>query len=154
MKNGLKLVAFITLCLGLGSLGGIITAQAIPTWYAGLQRPAFSPPNWVFAPVWTTLYILMAIAAWRISNTQHDCRKKLLGLFFLQLALNVIWTPLFFGLHQPFWAFIDILALWLVLVATVRGFWVVDKTAGLLLLPYLLWVSFASYLNWGFWQLN
>lgn len=121
------------------------------TWYDQLIKPALNPPSWVFGPAWTVLYVLMAVAAvlvWR--------KKKwnALAIFGVQLALNLIWTPLFFGLHSPSWAFVDIVLLWGAIVWTIVAFSKVSKTAAWLLAPYILWVSFAAYLNFSIWLLN
>ncbi len=124
-------------------------------WYAGLVKPGLTPPAWVFAPVWTLLYAMMSLAAWLVWR-EHGLVKALrpLGLFLGQLALNVLWSYLFFGLHRPGLAFLDIVALWLGILATLVAFWRAYPAAGLLMLPYLLWVSLAAYLNFQFWRLN
>jgi benzodiazapine receptor len=124
-------------------------------WYAGLVKPALTPPAWIFGPVWIILYALMGIAAWLVWRT-HGLTGAVgpLGLFLGQLALNSLWSYLFFGLQRPDLAFLDIVALWLGILATLVAFWRVYSLAGLLLLPYLLWVSFATYLNFQFWRLN
>lgn len=124
-------------------------------WYAGLAKPAWNPPGWVFGPVWTVLYGLMAVAAWRVWRRGGWAEQKIaLGLFVAQWALNALWTPLFFGLHRPGWALAEILVLLATILATMRAFWRVDRPAGLLLLPYAAWVSFATVLNWTIWRLN
>lgn len=124
-------------------------------WYADINKPAWNPPGWVFGPVWTTLYLLMGIAAWRLWR-RHGFREArfALGAFLVQLALNAAWTPLFFGLHRMDLAFFEIILLWLAILATLLLFWRRDRWAGLMLVPYLLWVSFASMLNFTLWQLN
>ena len=120
-------------------------------WYTGLAKPAWNPPDWIFGPVWTVLYAMMAVAAWRVWLHGGWARQKnALGLFLLQWTLNALWTPLFFGLHRPGWALAEIL----VLLLTIRSFWRVDRPAGLLLLPYIAWVSFATVLNLAIWRLN
>ena len=124
-------------------------------WYAGLAKPAWNPPGWIFGPVWTLLYAMMAVAAWRVwLQGGWNRQKKALGLFLLQWALNALWTPLFFGLHRPGWALAEILVLLVAILATIRAFWRVDRTAGLLLFPYAAWVAFASALNGTIWRLN
>jgi benzodiazapine receptor len=124
-------------------------------WYAGLVKPALTPPPWVFGPVWTLLYLMMGIAAWLVWRKQGLAGALgPLGLFLLQLALNALWSYLFFGLQRPGLAFLDIVTLWLAILAALVAFWRVYPLAGLLLLPYLLWVSFATYLNFQFWRLN
>lgn len=124
-------------------------------WYAQLKKPLWNPPGWIFGPVWTALYIMMAIAAWLIWRSGgFSARRKALMLFLLQLLLNAAWSPLFFGLHQPALAFVEIVLLWLAILATLLVFWKVQRRAGVLLLPYLAWVSFAAVLNFTLWQLN
>ena len=124
-------------------------------WYAGLIKPALTPPAQVFGPVWTLLYVMMATAAWLVWR-RYGLAKAIgpLGLFLGQLALNALWSYLFFGLQRPGLAFLDIVALWLAILATLIAFWRSHPAAGVLLLPYLLWVSFATYLNFQFWRLN
>jgi benzodiazapine receptor len=124
-------------------------------WYGGLIKPALTPPAWVFGPVWTLLYVMMATAAWLVWR-RHGLADAIgpLGLFLGQLALNALWSYLFFGLQRPGLGFLDIAALWLAILATLIAFWRSYRPAGLLLLPYLLWVSFATYLNFQFWRLN
>ncbi len=124
-------------------------------WYSGLIKPALTPPGWVFGPVWTLLYAIMAVAAWLVW-CRHGLANAIgpLGLFLGQLALNALWSYLFFGLQHPGLALLDIVVLWLVILATVKAFWRSHRPAGLLLLPYLFWVSFATYLNFQFWRLN
>ncbi len=124
-------------------------------WYIGLTKPALTPPAWVFGPVWTLLYAMMAVVAWLVWRRYGFTDAIVpLGLFLGQLALNCLWSYLFFGLQRPELAFLDIIALWLAILATFVAFWHCHQLAGLLLLPYLLWVSFATYLNFQFWQLN
>lgn len=149
MKKWLVLAALLVLCLGLGSAAGFLTAQSLPTWFPTLVKPSFNPPSWLFAPVWTTLYIMMAVAAWLVW-----LRKGPLVLFYVQLALNFAWSLLFFGLHSPALALIDIVAMWVAILLTLLAFWKVDRRAGWLLVPYLAWVSFASVLNASIWWLN
>ena len=124
-------------------------------WYAGLAKPAWNPPGWLFGPVWTVLYALMAVAAWRVWRRGGWARQKTaLGLFILQWALNALWTPLFFGLHKPAWALVEIVILLAALLATWRAFWQMDRPAGLMLAPYAAWVAFATALNGAIWWLN
>ena len=124
-------------------------------WYAGLAKPAWNPPGSIFGPVWTVLYAMMAVAAWRVwLRGGWAKRKAALSLFVVQWVLNALWTPLFFGLHQPGWALAEILLLLLAILATMRAFWRADPPAGLLLLPYAAWVAFASVLNGAIWRLN
>ena len=124
-------------------------------WYAGLLKPAWNPPGWLFGPVWTILYTLMAVAAWLIwKSGGWQVQKRPLGLYLVQWALNALWTPLFFGLQRPGLAFAEILALDIAVLATLVAFWHVRRVAGLLLVPYALWVAFATVLNFTIWRLN
>jgi translocator protein len=131
-------------------------ARFLPgVWYAGLVKPALTPPAWVFGPVWTVLYGMMGTAAWLVWRQRGFTGAVVpLGLFLGQLALNALWSYVFFGLHRPGLAVLEIIALWLAILATLIAFWRSSPQAGLLLLPYILWVSFAAYLNCQFWRLN
>jgi len=154
--NLLKLAVSLLVCLGAGWIGSIFTTPSIPTWYAGLAKPSFNPPNGVFGPVWTLLYLLMGIAlflVWR-KAPQAPGAGLALVLFLVQLALNVLWSILFFGLRSPLLGLVDILLLWAAILATMLLFFRVSPAAGALLVPYLLWVSFASVLNFAIWRLN
>jgi tryptophan-rich sensory protein len=156
ISNFWKLVIAIVVSEAAGGLGSIFTSSAIPTWYATLSRPALNPPNWVFAPVWTTLFVLMGIAAFLIwkQGLEKPKVREALKIFLGQLTLNVLWSFIFFGLHEPGWAFVEIIFLWLAILATILSFYKISKTAAYLLIPYIAWVSFASYLNLAIWQLN
>jgi translocator protein len=147
------LLAFIILPLLVGAAGTIFTEPAIPTWYAGLAKPDFTPPNWLFAPVWTTLYVLMGIAAWRVWRLTGLHSPEML-LWGAQLALNLLWSAIFFAAQLIFAALVDVALLWLLILATMILFWRRDAIAGLLLLPYLAWVGYAAALNFAVWQLN
>jgi len=152
----LKVVFSILICQGAGFLGSLATTPSIGAWYKTLAKPSFSPPNAVFGPVWITLYLMMSISlflVWRQWGAAKGVRPALI-IFFVQLALNTLWSVLFFGLHQPGWAFLEIVVLWLFILLTLIVFWRLSRAAGLLLLPYLLWVSFASALNFAIWRLN
>ena len=134
-----------------------VTAVFVSTggWYATLAKPAWNPPSWVFGPVWTILYAMMAVAAWRVwLQGGWSQQKTALRLYLLQWAQNALWTPLFFGLHRPGWALAEILVLLAAILATMRAFWHVDRPAGVLLLPYAAWVAFATVLNWTIWMMN
>lgn len=152
----LKLVLSIIICQGAGFLGSLATMPSIATWYKTIAKPSFNPPNAVFGPVWITLYALMGVALFLIwkRGTATAGVKSAMILFFVQLVLNTLWSVLFFGLHQPMWAFIEILVLWLLILLTLIAFWRIALPAGLLLVPYFLWVSFASALNLAIWRLN
>lgn len=146
---------FLVICLGAGGLGAIATTPEIDGWYKTVVKPTWNPPNYVFGPVWTTLFVMMAIAAWLIWRPAGFMAAKVpLLLFAVQLALNVAWSWIFFGLHQPGWAFVEIVILWLAIVVTARAFFQRSKLAGWLLVPYLAWVSFATVLNFAIWRLN
>ncbi len=155
-KKWLALLGWILVAQGAGIVGSIFTASAIPTWYATLMKPALNPPSFVFGPVWTTLFILMGIAAFLVweKGIERSDVKKALGLFFVQLALNTAWSIIFFALHSPGWAFVEIVFLWLAILATIEAFRKISERAAWLLLPYILWVSFASYLNYMIYVLN
>ena len=156
LREVLRLVVSIVVCQLAGGLGAIFTTPAIPTWYASLERPGFQPPNWLFFPVWTTLYTLMGIAAflvWR--KGLHERRVRVaLGIFAIQLVLNTAWTIIFFGLYSLFGAVIAIVFLWIAILINIVTFWRISKVAGALLIPYILWVSFAGILNYSVWMLN
>lgn len=148
------LVLFLVICLSVGWLGSLTTRTSIDDWYRALSKPPLNPPDWIFAPVWTFLYILMAVAGWRIWYADAAGRKGGKTLFAAQLFLNGLWSYLFFGLRNPPAAFLDIGLLWFCILLLVRREWPRDRTAALLLTPYLAWVSFAGYLNLSLWWLN
>jgi tryptophan-rich sensory protein len=151
----LALAGWLVLCYGVGALGSGFTAAAIPTWYAGLVKPPLNPPNWVFAPVWALLYGAMGVAAWLGWRTRNStCRTRATRLFLVQLLLNEMWTWLFFDLHRPGLALVEIALLWTAIALTMKTFFVISRRAGWLMAPYLAWVTFAAYLNWGLWRLN
>ena len=152
----LKLVASIILCQLAGLIGSIFTTPAIPTWYESLKKPFFSPPNWIFGPVWVSLYLLMGISLfliWQRRENNPQAKKGLI-LFFIQLILNAFWSVAFFGLRSPLLGLIDIVLLWIAILLTIKSFFGISKTAALLILPYILWVSFAVLLNFSLWILN
>ena len=149
MAKAIKLIISVLACLLAGFVGSAATMPSIPTWYASLQKPAFNPPNWIFAPVWTTLFIMMGVAAFLVwdKGLENKKVKISLAIFGLQLLLNVLWSILFFGLQSPLYAFIDIIMLWASILATIIYFYRISAAAAYLLIPYILWVSFASALN-------
>ncbi len=151
-----KLAISVLICLLAGFLGSIFTTPSIPTWYASLAKPSFNPPNWLFAPVWTMLFILMGISAFLVwqKGLKKKGVKKALGFFLAQLIFNVLWSFFFFKFHSPFLALLDIIILWFLILLTIFKFFKINNTAGLLLIPYLLWVSFASILNYFVYKLN
>ena len=156
MQKILKIILVVVVCVTIGYLSGMVTRDSIITWYPTLVKPIFNPPNWIFAPVWTLLYIVMAVAAGMVwtSNSDEQTVKKALGFFAIQFGLNALWSYLFFGLHNPFLALIEIFLLLLMIFETYVQFKKIDKLAGLLLVPYLAWVSFAMVLNFSIWWLN
>jgi translocator protein len=154
-EGALALVGWILLLVGLGAGSGLLFGP--DAWFAGLQKPSWNPPSWLFGPVWTTLYAMMALALWlvrREPEAQDGRRKRAQWLFALQFALNMAWTPMFFGLHSPSLALVTIGLLWVTLLATLLAFFKVRVVAGALLVPYGLWVSFATALNGAIWHLN
>jgi len=151
----LSLCLSIALTLAVGAIGAVTTAQSVGAWYATLHKPSFNPPNWLFGPVWTTLYVLMAVAAWRIYVTPDGrARRTALRLYVLQLGLNLAWSWIFFGLRAPLPALVELVMLLAAIVATTIAFARVQPSAALLLLPYLFWSGFALLLNFEIWRLN
>ncbi len=158
------LLAFLILCLAVGALGGAVTATSVTTWYTTLAKPAFNPPDWVFAPVWTTLYVMIGVAAWRVWRSgrgPHTVPADLacaatvaLWVWGVQLALNLGWSLVFFGARMPGVALAEIIGLFLAVAVTTWLFWRIDRWAGVLLMPYLAWVGFATLLNAAIWRLN
>lgn len=146
MNSPSKLSLSLAFPILAGGLGTLFTTDAIRTWYPTLVKPFFSPPNWLFGPVWTLLYILMGIACYQVWTAQKE-HKQALVIFAIQLALNAIWSPLFFGLHSPLLGLINISLLWIMIVWTMIAFGRIKKSAAYLLIPYIAWVSFATILN-------
>ena len=145
---------FLFVPLLIGFLGSVFTTPAIPSWYASLNKPFFNPPSWLFAPVWTLLYLMMGYAAYLIFQSESKMKSRALKYFWLQLAANFFWSYIFFGLRNPLLAFLDIILLWILIYKTKLEFSKISKTAGSLLIPYLLWVSFAAILNLSIILLN
>jgi len=161
INNTFKLIIAIVVSELAGIIGSIFTTPSIAGWYAGIVKPALNPPAWVFGPVWTTLFALMGISAFLIwssyAKATEDKKKGIrlaLILFGIQLVLNTLWSIIFFGLHSPGGALIEIVFLWLAILATIIAFYKISKPAAWLLVPYILWVSFAMYLNYAIWALN
>ena len=148
------LIGFIGAAVVAGAIGSWATLENVRTWFPLLQKPAWNPPAWLFAPVWTTLYLLMGVAIWRAWRAGGSAAPRLVRLYFGQLFFNALWSVLFFGLKQPAWALADILVLWGLLVWLQAGLWRNDRLAGALWLPYVLWVSFATALNAAIVRLN
>ena len=156
MANALRFLISVTLPLLVGGLSGFATARGVQEWYPSLTKPPFNPPSWVFGPVWTLLYVMMGVAAYVVwqKGWESEVVRVALGLYLIQLILNGFWSILFFGMQSPGIAFVEILILWLAIAATVFWFWRVSPVAGILLLPYGAWVSFAALLNGSLWILN
>jgi len=147
-----SLVVWLVACFATASLGAVFPPS---DWYAALRKPPWNPPPWIFAPVWTALYAAMAVAAWRVwRRGGWSEQRQALGFFIVQLVLNAAWTPLFFGLHRPGLALLDLTVLWLAIGATMVIFYREDRVAGFLFVPYFIWVSFAACLNFAVWGLN
>ena len=151
-----KLLISILICQLAGLIGSVFTTPAIPTWYRTLTKPSFTPPNWLFSPVWISLFVLMGISAFIVWHRGlSDKRVKIaLSMFIVQLVLNTLWSVMFFGLRSPLAGFIEIIILWIAILLTVLRFLRISATAGILLIPYILWVSFAAVLNFSIWRLN
>jgi len=151
-----KLIVSLIVCQLAGFVGSLFTTPSIPTWYASLAKPSFTPPNWVFSPVWISLFVLMGISLFLLwEKTLHYPGVRTAMLWFaVQLGLNMLWSILFFGLKSPFLALIGIIVLWIAIFLTILKSFRVSKLAGVLLLPYLIWVSFAAGLNYSIWTLN
>lgn len=179
INNTFKLIIAVVISELAGAIGAVFTAPAISGWYAALAKPAFNPPAWVFGPVWTALYALMGVSLylvwkndWKVKNHILEGKRKAwnylserlwtgswqkqnaIGIFGTQLFLNVLWSAIFFGLKSPGLAFFEILALWFAILHTIANFYRISKASAYLFLPYLLWVSFAAYLNCVIWLLN
>jgi benzodiazapine receptor len=151
-----KLLVSIGVPILIGVFGSLFTTDSLNNWYSGLNKPSFNPPNWIFGPVWTTLYIMMGIAAflvWR-NGLENKIVRIALACYIVQLALNAIWTPLFFGLHSPLLGLIDIVLLFNAITVTIYAFFQISRPAAILLIPYLAWVFFATVLNASIYILN
>jgi tryptophan-rich sensory protein len=156
LRDGFKLLISLTVCIGAGLMGSLFTRESIPTWYSLLQKPSFTPPSWLFAPVWLLLYILMGVSAfliWRRGFRQFQVRESII-IFTVQLFLNALWSYAFFGLKSPLIGLLVIVPLWTAILLTILNFYKVSKTASLLLIPYILWVSYATVLNFALYLLN
>lgn len=155
IRQSIGLAVSIAVCFGAAGIGSMLTTPSLGTWYAALTKPAWTPPNWVFGPVWSLLYLLMAIAAWLVwRGIGFPRAASALNLFAVQLVLNVCWSAIFFGAHRPGLAFVEILLLWLLILATMIAFRSVSRAAAWLMAPYLVWVAFAAGLNFSIWRLN
>ena len=157
MNKYVKIAIALLICLAVGYSASTVTRPSVESWYPTIVKPVFNPPNWIFMPVWTLLYIFMAIAAalvWDKIKEQTEVVKKALLFFLIQLTLNAIWSYLFFGLKNPLLALIEIILLWLMIYETYLKFIKINKISGYLLIPYLAWVAFAAVLNASIWWLN
>ncbi len=154
--NYKRLVVSLVLPQLAGIIGSFFTVSAIPVWYAGLEKPGFSPPNWLFGPAWVMLYFLMGISVYLIWQKmgENKAAKSAFWLFWIHLFFNAIWSIIFFGLQNPGLAFVNIVIIWLLIIVLMIKFWGINRWAAYLLIPYLLWVSFASLLNYFIWYLN
>lgn len=156
LKEFIKLVVSIIIVFIAGAIGNFATMSEITTWYAALAKPSWTPPNWLFGPVWTTLYILMGIALYLVwsKGLERKDVKIAIGVFAVQLILNTLWSIIFFGSHSLFGGLVTIIILWIAILANIIVFYRISKPAGLLLIPYIVWVSIASYLNYSVYLLN
>ncbi len=152
MNKVWKFIISILVSFSAGAIGGIFTTPSITTWYATLVKPSFNPPNWLFGPAWTVLYILMGIALYLIWASDKENKKIAYIVFFTQLVLNALWSIIFFGAHEMQWAFFEIIVLWLAILATIIAFYRIVKPAAYILIPYILWVTFAAILNYSVWR--
>jgi len=151
----LPLGLFLFLALLTGLIGGLATATSVGTWYVALHKPSWTPPNWLFGPAWTLLYVLMAVATWRVWRAGSPVESRhTFRLYSAQLGLNALWSILFFALRQPGWALVDVLALWLVLMRLLVRYRYADRLALWLWAPYVAWVTYAALLNAAVWELN
>lgn len=154
-RSALALLAFVAVCATAALVGSAFTEPSIPEWYGSLVKPSFTPPSWLFGPIWSVLYLAMAIAGWLVWLRHRNIAVALpLALFGGQLVLNALWSILFFGLQAPGIALVEILTLWAMIFATLLSFWKISTIAGWLFVPYLVWVSFATILNFEIWRLN
>ncbi len=156
MKPFLKLIISIAVPVAVGAVSGYFTAGSVNTWFTTINKPSFNPPGWLFAPVWTCLYILMGIACYLVwkSNANMADKRKAISLYAIQLTLNFFWSIIFFGAQQLGWALVDIGLLWLMILLTIFSFGKITSAAAWLLVPYICWVSFATILNYSIWKLN
>ena len=151
-----KFLLAVLICQAAGGIGSIFTTPAVSSWYAGIKKPSFNPPNWIFGPVWIFLFLLMGVSlylVWRAGWQQKEVKVAII-VFSAQLVLNIVWSLLFFGLKSPLAAFVEIIILWLAILLTIVKFCKISPVAGLLLLPYIFWVTFAAFLNFSIWRLN
>ncbi|MBK7560247.1 MAG: tryptophan-rich sensory protein [Chitinophagaceae bacterium] len=156
MNNLTKLVIAIAIPLAIGGTAGFFTATGVDSWYQTINKPSWNPPGWIFGPVWTTLYVMMGVAlffVWK-SDVNEQLKRTAITLFAIQLVLNFFWSFIFFSQHQPGWALVEIIVMWVFILLTIFSFAPISKTAAWLLVPYISWVSFATILNYTIWKLN
>lgn len=154
-ESWLSLLPFVVVCLAVAGIGALFTNSSVKTWYPQLHRPEWTPPNWIFGPVWTTLYLMMAFSAWLVwRGSNWSAARFALLLFAIQLVLNMLWSAMFFGMRRIGPAFAEILLLWMMIIATTVAFYSLSLLAAWLLIPYIAWVGLASYLNFRIWQMN
>jgi tryptophan-rich sensory protein len=155
MKRLLPLLVSVLIAEAAGIIGSVFTIKEIPVWYAALLKPSFSPPNWVFGPVWTSLYCLMGISAFLIwQKRKSPVARSGLTIYGVNLVANMLWSVVFFGFHRPEAGLLVILILWSTIIVMIKRFWPINQLASLLLIPYLLWVTFATFLNFAIFRLN
>jgi len=156
MNNSIKLIIAIAIPVAVGAISGFFTATGVESWYQTINKPSWNPPGWIFAPVWTTLYIMMGVALFLVwkSDSSDILKKTAITLFTIQLVLNFFWSFIFFDQHQIGWALVEIIAMWIFILLTIFAFGNISKLAAWLLVPYISWVSFATILNYTIWKLN
>jgi tryptophan-rich sensory protein len=156
MNNIAKLIIAIAIPLAVGGISGFFTVTGVESWYQTINKPSWNPPNWIFGPVWTTLYVMMGIALYLVwkSDSSDMLKKTAIILFAVQLSLNFFWSFIFFNQQQPGWALVEIIVMWVFILLTIFAFAQVSKPAAWLLVPYISWVSFAAILNYTIWKLN
>ena len=154
-RQAFGLVVVVVVTFAAAGIGSVFTSGSVSEWYPSIEKPSWTPPGWIFGPVWTALYTLMAVAAWVIWRKEGWAgARAALVLYAVQLALNAAWSPLFFGLRMPGVAFAELVVLWMAVIATAVAFWKKSPLAGALLVPYVLWTTFAAALNLAIWRLN
>jgi translocator protein len=156
MNNAVKLIISIAIPVAIGAISGFFTVTGVESWYQTINKPSWNPPSWIFAPVWTSLYVMMGIGLYLVwkSDSSEVLKKTAISLFAVQLILNFFWSFIFFNQQQPGWALVEIIAMWIFILLTIFAFAPVSKPAAWLLVPYICWVSFATVLNYTIWQLN
>lgn len=156
MNNFAKLIIAIAIPIAIGATAGLFTVTGVGSWYQTINKPSWNPPGWVFAPVWTTLYVMMGVSLYLVwkSGVSNNLKRTAIGLFAFQLVLNFFWSLIFFDQQQPGWALVEIIVMWFFILFTIFAFAKVNKTAAWLLVPYISWVSFATILNYTIWKMN